>query len=283
MKKNIVEVSPMLNEGKDQIIHFSHANGFPPLSYRCLLEQFEKEYQVIASELRPLWSPESEIKRVKSWQVFADDLIMYLDENVQQKVYGVGHSLGAVVTFFAAIKRPDLFNAVVLIEPAMLPATLIRLFYVLPPVLKRQVPIIKKAWHRQDFWDSKQAAYEHYRRKRTFRRVSDEVLWDYIESGTKNTGDNGVTLKYSKAWEIHCYSLLPNIRHYLKKCQVPVLGIRAEESDSLFPSQWQRWKKANLPHKLVEIPNASHLVPFENPTAISELALDFISQDQINE
>ena len=36
-------------------------------------------------------------------------------------VIGVGHSLGGVLTLYAAIRRPDLFRALVFIDPVFLP------------------------------------------------------------------------------------------------------------------------------------------------------------------
>ena len=36
-------------------IHFSHANGYPPLCYKGLLSPFMRDYRLIASLHRPLW------------------------------------------------------------------------------------------------------------------------------------------------------------------------------------------------------------------------------------
>jgi pimeloyl-ACP methyl ester carboxylesterase len=103
------------------IIHFSHANGFHPQSYRKLLDLLSSDYKILTSLHRPLWSSETEIEEVSSWHVLADDMIQFLESNTNDKVYGVGHSLGAVVTLLAAVKRPDLFKSVFLLNPFLCP------------------------------------------------------------------------------------------------------------------------------------------------------------------
>ncbi len=126
---------------------------------------------------------------------------------------------------------------------------------------------------RLDTWDSKQDAFDFHRKKRVFQKISDEVLWDYIECGTEIDANKKYTLTYSKEWEVHCYTLLPNLWPVIDKCSVPVLGIRGGESDVLLPSAWQRWKRKTPQHRLVEIPETSHLLPFENPKAVTDLIL----------
>jgi len=283
--------------GKGPLVHFSHANGYPPQSYRQLIDLLTPNHHVIASYHRPLWRPPLNPKEVTSWHDLADDLILYLDTRVKQKVYGVGHSLGAVVTLFAAIKRPDLFKGVILIEPVIMPARIMFVFGLSPLFIKKKIPIIKKALSRVDTWDSKQDAFDFHRKKRVFQKISDQALWDYIDCGTElapnnlapnnlapnnlapNKSEDGkkVTLTFSKAWEVHCYTLMPNLWPYIDKCPVPVLGIRGGDSDVLLPSAWQRWQRKTPSHQFVEIPETSHLLPFENPKAITDLIVRMTS------
>jgi len=185
--------------------------------------------------------------------------------------------MGAVATLIAAIKRPDLFKAIILIEPVIMPSFVVLILSLLPPFFKKRIPIVKKALHRPDIWESKQEAFDFHRPKRVFQKLSDTALWDYIEYSTEINANKKYTLTYSKEWEAHCYTLLPNLWSLIDKCPVPVLGIRGEESDTLLPSVWQRWKKMASMYQFVEIPKTGHLVPFENPKVVAELVLRFIS------
>lgn len=210
---------------------------------------------------------------VSSWHLLADDMIQYLEANVTEKVYGVGHSLGAVVTMLAAVKRPDLFKSLILIEPVFMPLRIMILFDMLPLFLKKKIPIIKKAIARPDNWSSRDEAFEFHRNKRVFENVSDDVLWDYISSGTKadKNKKGAFTLSYSKEWEAHCHLKLSNTWPLINKCKVPVLGVRGEFSDVLLPSAWQRWKKLTPSQQFIEVPKTSHLLPLEKPNVMSEI------------
>lgn len=263
--------------GTGSVIHFSHGNGFPAKSYNDLIKLLLPNHQVIASHHRPLWKPETRPEELVSWHVLADDLIEFVDEDIKDRVYGIGHSMGAVATLLAAIKRPDLFKAIVLIEPVIMPSHIMLLFNLLPASLKRKVPIIKKASYRRDTWQTRLEAFEYHRTKRAFQNVSDEILWDYIESGTEINSDGQYGLVFSKAWEVHCYTLLVNVWSQLNKCLMPVLGVRGERSDTLLPSAWERWKRVAANHQLIEVPSTSHLLPFEDPNAVAELVLELTS------
>lgn len=257
------------NDGS--IIHFSHANGFHPQSYRKLFDLLQSNYKILAGLHRPLWRSKTKMEEVSSWHVLADDMIQFLESKATDKVHGVGHSLGAVVTLLAAIKRPDLFKTVILIEPVFMPSRIMLLFKILPLYFKKKIPIIKKALARPDVWCSRDEAFEFHRKKQVFGSVDDDVLWDYINSGTKEIEKNVFTLSYSKEWEAHCYLKLLTSWSLVGQCNVPVLGIRGEFSNVLLPSAWQRWKKLAPSHQLIEVSGAGHLLPFEKPDIVNNL------------
>ena len=263
--------------GKGSIIHFSHANGFPPKSYTQLIELLRPNHQIIASHHRPLWKPKPELAEVANWQVFADDLISFLDANISEPVYGAGHSMGGVASLLAAIKRPDLFKAIILIEPAIMSAHIVIPFGLFPAFIKNRIPIMKKALNRPDIWESQQEAFDFHRTKRVFQKLTDEALWNYIRCATELNANKKHTLAYSKEWEAHCYSLVPNLWSVLDQCPVPVLGIKGEHSDVLLPSAWKRWQRMTPTHQFAEIPETGHLLPFEDPKAVADLMLKFTS------
>jgi pimeloyl-ACP methyl ester carboxylesterase len=152
-----------------------------------------------------------------------------------------------------------------------MPRHITLLFAVLPLFLKKKIPIIKKAIARPDSWNSRKEAFEFHRKKRVFENVNDDVLWDYIRSGTREIQENVFTLIYSKEWEAHCYLKLSNTWPHIKKCTVPVLGVRGEFSDVLLPSAWRRWNKLTPNQQFIEVPGAGHLLPFEKPTEVGDL------------
>jgi pimeloyl-ACP methyl ester carboxylesterase len=51
----------------------------------------------------------------EGWPHLVEQLISTLEEK-QEPVFGVGHSLGGYLNFLAAVRRPELFRAIVLLD-----------------------------------------------------------------------------------------------------------------------------------------------------------------------
>ncbi|HAI15415.1 MAG TPA: alpha/beta hydrolase, partial [Gammaproteobacteria bacterium] len=105
--------------GEGPIFHFSHANGYPPLAYRALLQAFQADHEVIASLHRPIWDTPPEPSEMKSWRPLGEDLLLLLKQLGRPNI-SVGHSMGAAAIVMAAVKHPELFRSIVLIEPVIM-------------------------------------------------------------------------------------------------------------------------------------------------------------------
>lgn len=245
----------------------SPANGFPPLVYEPLLQHLSARQQVWLAEHRPLWDSEHPPKQL-DWNLLAQDL----KEQIQQQSLGpvtlVGHSLGAVLGLMVAAKEPKLFEQLILIEPVFFPAHKARFLRFMPWRLKRKVPIVRKTLGRPSSFKSKQAAFDFHRRKRAYANLSDPALMHYIEHGFEH-GEKS-ELKYSKIWEAAIYASLPNVWPVLKKVKVPVVGFRAEHSNTLLDSEWQLWQKLRPDHQLLEFKGSEHLLPLTEPERVAE-------------
>lgn len=262
--------------GQGETIHLAHANGFPPSTYQQLINKLTPHYHVIGMKARPLW-PNSKIGEFKSWREGADDLIQFLDEQNLKNVIGVGHSFGAICTLIAANKRPDLFKTLILIEPVVLPKWFLLVSNLPHFIVKRINPVVKKTLIRTDKWSSRQAVFAHFRSKKVFSLISDDVLWDYVNAAT-NEGENGqASLSYSKEWETQVYLTIFNPWMDLKRLKKPFLAIRGETSDTIFPKVWQQWKQINRTGKLLEFENCGHLVPLEKPNKLAEEILKYLN------
>lgn len=265
--------------GDGPIVHLAHANGFPPGAYRLLAETLTDGYQVIALPSRPLWpgnSPDS----APNWQPLADDLIRELDELGLSGILGVGHSLGAVLTMWAAIRRPNLFRAVVLIEPVILPPAwlwVLRLMRVLG--LDQRQPLVQSALRRRRSWPSRQACFEHYRRKAFFVNWSDAALWDYVESGTRQGAGGQVELVYPPEWEAHIFATPPlGIWRDVPRLRTPALVLRGEHSDTFRPQAQARMGRLLPQARFTVIPDAGHLAPLEKPAKVGAVIRSFLDE-----
>jgi pimeloyl-ACP methyl ester carboxylesterase len=252
--------------GDGPTIHLAQANGFAPGAYRLLAKALQPGTHAIALPARPLW-PDSRPDSAPTWHPLADDLIEGLDALGVRGIFGVGHSLGGVLTLWAAIRRPDLFRATVLIDPVILPPSWLWTLRVLRAVgLRERQPLVQGALRRRRSWPSRQACYEHYREKALFADWSDDALWDYVESGTRCQEGNGVELVYPSEWEAHIFATTPTrIWRDVPKLRIPTLVIRGERSRVFLPTAQARMAR-NLPQaQFITISNAGHLLPMERP------------------
>lgn len=261
--------------GNGPTIHLAHANGFPAGSYRVLTNELTSEFHVIGMQARPLW-PNSDHRTFRSWYDAADDLIQFLDSQGWKNIIGMGHSFGAICTVIAANKRPDLFSKLVLIEPVVLPNFVYQLTRYTPKgLLKKINPVAKKALQRKDRWKSRQAAFDQFRAKKVFSLMSDEALWDYVNS-VMTDDEQGIRLNYHKRWEAQIFMTVPDPWQELARLKHPFIAFRGETSDTIQPKVWDRWKKINSTGKLVEIPQSGHMVPMERPSFLAEQIIRFL-------
>ncbi|MBP7999614.1 MAG: alpha/beta hydrolase [Chloroflexi bacterium] len=259
--------------GRGPLLHFAHANAYPPGSYRLFLNALTRNFQVLAVKHRPLW-PQAQPQEMSSWHRIADDLIEFFDQQKLQGVIGVGHSLGGVATMVAAAKRPELFSQLILIDPVFLAPHLLamvdeRIAQQLEPF---EFPLVAAAQRRRDWWSSRAAAFEHLRPKSVFAGFSDEAMWDFINYGLTDDANGGVRLAFPKEWEARIYSMPPTfVWEYVSQISQPTLAIRAANSDTLFPPSWENWQKLQPGATFIEMPETTHLLTMEKPEAVANL------------
>ena len=261
--------------GEGCAVHFAAANGYPPGAYRAFLEPFCENHEVIASLHRPLWEAPPEIESFRSWDVLGED-VGELVSQLQQPVISVGHSMGTAAILMAAVQRPEMFKSLVLIEPVIVPRRYLLGMSFFRRFRPEVIPLVKRTLSRVDQFSSRQEAFDHYRPKRVFRQISDTVLWDYVQHGIKESEPGVFTLAYSRDWEARCYTLVHNLWRLLPQLRVPTLAIRAQDSNTLAVSSWNKWQSMSSDVDFMEIEEAGHLVPFEKPEQLASTILDWI-------
>jgi pimeloyl-ACP methyl ester carboxylesterase len=192
---------------------------------------------------------------------------------------GVGHSLGGVLTLWAALARPSLFRAVVLVEPVILPPAwlwYLRLLRFLG--LAARQPLVQSALHRRRVWPSRQDCFAHLREKSVFARWSNDALWDYVKSGTCPREDGSVELCYPPEWEAHIFATAPvDVWRDPHRLRVPALILRGEHSQTFMPAAQARLARRLPQSKSISIPDAGHLVPMERPADTARLIREYLA------
>ena len=261
--------------GTGQVLHFAHANAYPPGCYRQFIAGLTPHYRVLAIEQRPLW-PHSRPEALTSWELLADDLIRFFEQEGLENVIGVGHSLGAVATMYAAVKRPSLFRQLILIEPVFLLPDLLEMAAANPDAAYK-LPLVRVAQRRRNRWPSRQDAFDRFRSKSVFSRFSDDALWNYVNNAIHKSTDGEFVLSYPREWEARVYAHPPlHVWDHIPQIQSPTLAIRAAESDTIMPAAWQLWQELQPGATFVEIPDTGHMLTMERPSLIAQTIINHL-------
>jgi pimeloyl-ACP methyl ester carboxylesterase len=177
-------------------------------------------------------------------------------------VHGVGHSLGGYLNFLAAVQRPELFRAIVLLD-----APIIGAFRGSMLGATKRLGIVDRVTpagatrDRRSTWSSRDEARAHFRGRALFRHFSEECLDDYVNYGLTER-DGALHLRINPTIEYQIYRTIPHdMMRQLPKLRVPAVFIGGAESDVV-----RRVRLAGMKPKFTmrKVPGG-HLFPFERP------------------
>jgi len=257
------------NEGSPAL--FYPANGFPIGTYSEFLKQLSPNFKLTCLSLRACWPNIGKAPKKTNWEQYADDLIVFLEKNFQEPIVGIGHSQGATASIIAASQRPDLFKSLIVIEPAFVIKTWAYLIRITPYFIKKTKQPFKGALEKKDIWGSRKDFYEHCRKEKAYKRISDHVLKDFAEFGLQPTRDGKFELTFSSKWELSNYLLATSIWKYLRKVKIPIQVIAGKPSMFFSQKLREKWKRIS-PNSSMEVNNQfGHLFPLEAPEICAEM------------
>jgi len=260
-------------------LHLYGANGFSVGVYQPLLECLGQSYNVGSLANRAMWQPRCALHKSRRWQIYADDLISYLDHQNMGPVVGVGHSLGATSTVLAAIKRPDLFSKLVLIEPAMASKPLALITKILPKRAVSKINPVKGTLNKPDTFVSREAYLTYIQKFSGYAKFSAAMFELFAQHGVVETPSGNFELAFPKAWEAHNYTQPPNIMAQIAQLTMPVIGIRGKPSLFFSDPMWQQWRQISPDSQFLESLDYGHLLPLEDPAVCSELVLQALAKN----
>lgn len=252
-----------------QGLHFSHANGFPAPSYRALLDLLEPRFRVGSI---PALGMDPQYPPTDGWPHLVRQVIGHVERAHSQPVVGVGHSLGGYLTFMAAVARPELFRAIIMLDAPIIGAVKGRLLGVSKRfgIVDRVTPAGATRERRAE-WGSLAEAERHFRSRALFRHFAPESLRDYVRYGL---ADNGTRLRLmiDPAIEYQIYRTIPHDLHrLLPQLRVPAGFIGGADSDVVRRVGLSTMRRAGFAFRRVE---GGHLFPLEHPKAAADAILD---------
>ncbi|MFZ2880361.1 MAG: alpha/beta hydrolase, partial [Phototrophicaceae bacterium] len=153
-----------------------------------------------------------------------------------REVIAIGHSFGGIASALAVKERPDLFRALILLDPTILdPASSAELARLrasnAPP---ESYPLAARALRRQDTFAHRSEAFDYLRSRGVFKDWNHAALSQYVDAGLVQT-DAGFVLAWPKEWEAYYFrTIYPNFRNDIPALNgvVPTLIVRGEMSDT---------------------------------------------------
>lgn len=273
--------------GSGQPLVFLHANGYPPECYRQLLTKLAEQYHVSAMLQRPLWEG-SNPDEISDWRPLTDDFLRFLDEHPSQPPIVIGHSMGGIAALRAAIRQPERFKALILLDPVLFPPSTILQWKIVRALGLgyRLHPLVQIAKKRRRTFDNLEKIFSGYRRRDVFRYFSDEALRIFIAGMTKPASGGGYELAYSPEWEVQIYltGIWRDLEFWkgLRSLKVPLIIIRGAETDTFFATTGQRVVRTNPSIRVETIQKATHLVPLERPLETIDIIQSFLADKAIS-
>lgn len=264
-------------------LRFLHANGYPPECYRPLITRLSVHYRVFAMRQRPLW-PGSKPEEIADWLPLTNDFLQFLDEHPSGPSIGIGHSVGGIVALRAALRQPQRFRALVLIDPVLFPPYVIRSWQGICALgLGYQMhPLVRAARKRRRQFDDLHRLFKGYRRKLVFRYMDDPALHAYVD-GISCPVDHGYELCYSVDWEMRIYATSVwrdmDIWQGLPGLKIPLMIIRGAETDTFWASTARRLLRKVPLARVVTVPQSTHLVPLERPAEVFMAIQEFLQEN----
>ena len=261
------------------LIHFAHANGVPSKVYQKLFDLLSDEYDVIYV---PSLGPDKRYPIDDHWHSLTQQVIDSIVRQSQgRKVIGLGHSLGSVLTFQAALQRPELFEQILMIDPPMIMGKEALALHIAKILKLKMVDTMSPAGlskRRRDHWESREQAAELLRPKGFYKNFDEDCFQAYIDYAlTDDLERGGVELTISRDDEVQIFRTNPSLWWLPHdKPKIPVQLLIAEQGPFLprkFPQMVE--KKFGAPFKVV---SGSHMFPLEKPNETVEIIKKMLAE-----
>lgn len=194
------------------LLFFLHGNGFCGPVYMPMLRELHKDFDLLMLDIPGQGT--SDLVEV-NWNQAAELLHQALKRLKHtlgvETIYGVGHSLGGVLTLLSAHRHPCAYQSIVLLDPVLFPRRMLLLMRVARMLRLTRVihPLVRPTLKRRRHWPSAGDAREYLRGRKIYHGWTDEALQAYVDYALQGDGNGGVQLRCDPRTEARYFATVP--------------------------------------------------------------------------
>jgi lipase len=260
--------------GEDPPLVFAHATGFHGRCWDHIARLFPGR-RALALEFRGHGRSSKPIPPIP-WRDFAQDVLLAARHFGLRDALAIGHSMGGHAVVSAAIQQPEIFAALLLVDPVIFP----------PEYYGAGPPDASYILRRRNRWVSAGAMYDSFRSRPPFAAWVPEALRNYCEYGLLPDGESFVLAcppaveaaiyGLSNAPESNLYPGIPGIAQpvtVLRAGAALTLGkfdLSASPTAPGLASRFVHGREVFLPHR-------NHYIPMEAPELVAAEIAPFLA------
>ena len=273
--------------GDKPIALLHHANGFCAATLAPLAQRLKSHYRVIAIDARGQGdSDEPLLSGGVQWLHIAEDLAavarQILQETGEERIgYAIGSSFGGTVSAIAEALHPGTFARIAMLDPPVhFGEAWMKTVGIDPEEVARHAPsLIELAKRRRRVWPSRSVVRDAWRNKPTFATWTREAFDLYINEGFKDLPDGNIALKCSPAVEAAVFEASSaNIELFNRVAETTCPTLLVHAGQGHFPPQIHRHFASLFPDCTLQIADAGHLMPFEDPDLCADILVRYAGQ-----
>jgi pimeloyl-ACP methyl ester carboxylesterase len=232
------------SDGGRAMLHFMSGNGFCGGVYWPFLKRFLPEYGLFAHDIEGQGGSDApaHFSGIAAVTRRVPEVLAEQGLRDGRPLVGIGHSLGAALTLKLAADNPDLFRAIVLLDPIVFP----------PPVwLGARLmsalglhPMTRGALRRRREWASRDEVAERLRNRGIYEGWTEEALQCFVDYATRDEGGKRV-LSCPPELEAEIYGRPVYPWPSFRKVRIPVLFLYGDASYPFFPLAARLARRSN--------------------------------------
>ncbi|MBF7144902.1 MULTISPECIES: alpha/beta fold hydrolase [Pseudomonas] len=249
-------------------LFFAHANGFPAGTYGPMLAKLATAFCV---QYLPQHGHDPSFPVEDNWALLVDELLQAI--RIQPTpVWGVGHSLGGLLHLHAALRHPELYKGLVLLDSPLLTRRDQWLIHAAKRLgLIDHITPAGRTQGRRERFASHEEARRYFADKALFRPFTPECLEAYLEHGLVAEGQ-AWRLAFEPDIELRIYRSVPHVSPSPPHLLTLPLALLCGKASTVVRRHHARYVSRLARGEFHSVPGG-HLFPMEHPLETAEQVL----------